>query len=270
MGTVGESTIERPIALAHERPNGITIKSPAELDLMREAGRVVAEVKAMLAAAIRPGVTTENLDAIAESAIRAAGATPSFKGYLGYPASICTSINEEIVHGIPAAARVLNEGDLLSVDVGAIVDGLHADSAFSVGVGEVTQETTDLIDATRESLLRGIEQVKIGARIGDISAAVQAYAEGKGYTLVRQYVGHGIGYAMHEDPSVPNFGAAGRGPLLKEGMAIAIEPMLNLGTWKTEVLDDEWTVVTADGKWSAHFEDTVLVTQDGPVVTTAL
>jgi methionyl aminopeptidase len=266
---VGESTIERPIALANERPNGITIKSPDELDLMREAGRVVAEVKALIAAAIRPGVTTENLDAIAENAIRAAGATPSFKGYLGYPASICTSINEEIVHGIPSA-RVLNDGDLLSVDVGAIVDGLHADSAFSVGVGGVTRETADLMDATREALLRGIEQVKIGARIGDISAAVQAYAEGKGYTLVRQYVGHGIGYAMHEDPSVPNFGVAGRGPLLKEGMAIAIEPMLNLGTWKTEVLDDEWTVVTADGRRSAHFEDTVLVTENGPVVTTAL
>jgi methionyl aminopeptidase len=269
MGTVGESTIERPIALANKRPNGITIKSPAEFELMKAAGKVVAEVKALLTAAIRPGVTTENLDAIAETAIRAAGATPSFKGYLGYPASICTSINEEIVHGIPAA-RVLNEGDLLSVDVGAIVDGLHADSAFSVGVGEVSQETSDLIDATREALLRGIEQVKVGARIGDISAAVQAYAEGRGYTLVRQYVGHGIGYAMHEDPSVPNFGPAGRGPLLKEGMAIAIEPMLNIGTWKTEVLNDEWTVVTADGRRSAHFEDTVLVTQDGPVVTTAI
>jgi methionyl aminopeptidase len=260
--------IERSIALASERPVGITIKSEAELRLMKQAGQVVSQVKALVAAAIRPGVTTENLDAIAENAIRAAGATPSFKGYLGFPASICTSINEEIVHGIPGE-RVLREGDLLSVDVGAIVGGLHADSAFSIGVGEISREASDLIDATRESLLCGIEQVKIGARVGDVSAAIQAYAEGKGYTLVRQYVGHGIGYAMHEDPSVPNFGEPGRGPLLRAGMAIAIEPMLNLGTFKTDVLQDEWTVVTADGRLSAHFEDTVLVTEDGPVVTTA-
>ncbi len=235
---------------------------------MKEAGQVVSEVKALVAAAIGPGVTTGNLDAIAERAIRAAGAIPSFKGYLGFPASICTSINEEIVHGIPGS-RVLAEGDVLSVDVGAIVGGLHADSAFSIGVGEITQEAADLIDATRESLLRGIEKVKIGARVGDVSAAIQAYAEGKGYALVQKYVGHGIGYAMHEDPSVPNFGEAGRGPLLRQGMAIAIEPMLNLGTYKTDVLEDEWTVVTADGSLSAHFEDTVLITEQGPVVTTA-
>ncbi len=247
---------------------GITIKSEAELRLMKEAGQVVSEVKALIAAAIRPGVTTGNLDSIAENAIRTAWAVPSFKGYLGFPASICTSVNEEIVHGIPGS-RTLNEGDILSVDVGAIVGGLHADSAFTVGVGEVTREAADLIEATRESLLRGIEQVKVGARVGDVSAAVQACAEGKGYALVRQYVGHGIGYALHEDPSVPNFGVTGRGPLLKAGMAIAIEPMLNLGTWKTEVMDDEWTVVTADGRLSAHFEDTVLVTEEGPVVTTA-
>jgi methionyl aminopeptidase len=247
---------------------GITIKSEAELRLMKEAGQVVSEVKAVVAAAIGPGVTTGNLDAIAEDAIRAAGATPSFKGYLGFPASICTSINEEIVHGIPGS-RVLTEGDVLSVDVGAVVGGLHADSAFTIGVGEITREAADLIDATRESLLRGIEKVKVGARVGDISAAIQAYAESKGYALVRKYVGHGIGYAMHEDPSVPNFGEAGRGPLLREGMAIAIEPMLNLGTYKTDVLEDEWTVVTADGRLSAHFEDTVLITEQGPVVTTA-
>ena len=238
------------------------------MELMKQAGRVVAHAKALVAEAIRPGVTTAELDAIADSAIRAEGAIPSFKGYLGFPASICTSINEEIVHGIPGS-RVVVDGDLLSIDVGAIVGGLHADSAFSVGVGEVADETADLIDATHESLQRGIERVRPGARIGDVSAAVQACAESRGYAVIRQYVGHGIGYAMHEDPSVPNFGVAGRGPLLKVGMAIAIEPMLCVGTWKTEVLEDEWTVVTADDKLSAHFEDTVLVTEDGPVVTTA-
>ena len=235
---------------------------------MKRAGSIVALAKDRVARAARPGVTTAELDRIAEQAIREAGAVPSFLGYLGFPASICASINEEIVHGIPGPRQV-REGDILSVDVGAIVDGLHADSAFTVAVGEVAEGAADLIDATRESLLRGIEQVRVGARVGDVSAAVQAYAEGRGYSLVRQYVGHGIGYSMHEDPQVPNYGEAGRGPLLREGMALAIEPMLNGGTWKTRVLDDEWTVVTADGQLSAHFEDTVLVTTDGPVVTTA-
>lgn len=256
------------MGLASERPAGITIKSPAELELMKEAGRIVARAKGLVASAIRPGVTTGELDAIAEEAIRAEAGIPSFKGYLGYPASICTSVNEEIVHGIPGA-RVVKDGDILSVDVGAIFDGLHADSAFTVAVGKASEEAAGLIEATRVSLLKGIQQVRVGARVGDVSAAVQAYAEGAGYSLVRQYVGHGIGYAMHEDPQVPNFGEAGRGPLLKAGMAIAIEPMLNVGTWKTEVLEDDWTVVTADGRLSAHFEDTVLVTEEGPVVTTA-
>ena len=258
----------KPIGLSVERPGGITIKSPAELEAMKRAGRVVARAQESVARAARPGVTTAELDRIAEQVIRKAGAVPSFKGYLGFPASICASVNEEIVHGIPGPRQV-KEGDILSVDVGAIVDGLHADSAFTVAVGDVSEVAADLIDATRESLLRGIEQVRVGARVGDISAAVQAYAEGRGYSLVRQYVGHGIGHAMHEDPQVPNVGEAGRGPLLREGMALAIEPMLNVGTWKTRVLDDEWTVVTADGELSAHFEDTVLVTADGPVVTTA-
>ena len=235
---------------------------------MKRAGRVVARAQENVARAMRPGVTTAELDRIAEQTIRKAGAVPSFLGYMGFPASICASVNEEIVHGIPGPRR-LEEGDIVSVDVGAIVDGLHADSAFTAAVGEVAEAAADLMDATRKSLLRGIEQVRVGARVGDISAAVQAYAEGRGYSLVRQYVGHGIGYAMHEDPQVPNYGEAGRGPLLREGMAVAIEPMLNVGTWKTRVLDDGWTVATADGELSAHFEDTVLVTADGPVVTTA-
>ncbi len=235
---------------------------------MVRAGRVVALAKRRVAEAVRPGVSTAELDRVAEEAIRGEGAVPSFKGYLGFPASICASINEEIVHGIPGPRR-LAEGDILSVDVGAIVDGLHGDSAFTVAVGAASERAADLIDATRESLRCGIEMVRPGARIGDISAAVQGHAEGRGYSLVREYVGHGIGYAMHEDPQVPNYGRPGRGPLLREGMALAIEPMLNAGTWRTRVLADGWTVATGDGELSAHFEDTVLVTADGPLVTTS-
>ena len=235
---------------------------------MVRAGQVVALAKSSVAALVRPGVTTAELDAVAEETIRSEGAIPSFKGYHGFPASICASINEEIVHGIPGPRR-LADGDILSVDVGAIVEGLHGDSAFTIAVGTASEHALDLMDATRESLRRGIETVRVGARVGDISAAVQSCAEGRGYSLVREYVGHGIGYAMHEDPQVPNVGQAGRGPVLRVGMALAIEPMLNAGTWRTRVLDDRWTVVTQDGKLSAHFEDTVLVTADGPVVTTS-
>lgn len=236
---------------------------------MRRAGRVVARAKQRCAEAAVPGVTTAELDRLCEKTIRDAGAIPSFLGYLGFPASICASVNEEIVHGIPGSRR-LRDGDILSVDVGAIVDGLHADSAFTIAVGEITDSAADLMDATREALARGIAEVRPGARIGDISAAVQGHAEGRGYSVVRQYVGHGIGHAMHEDPQVPNYGRAGRGPLLREGMALAIEPMLCVGTHRTRLLGDGWTVVTEDGKLSAHYEDTVLVTADGPVVTTAV
>lgn len=236
---------------------------------MVRAGRVVALAKRRVAEAVRPGVSTAELDGVAEAAIRGEGAIPSFKGYMGFPASICASVNEEIVHGIPGPRR-LAAGDIFSVDVGAIVDGMHADSAFTVAVGDVSAQALDLMDATRGALRCGIERVRPGARVGDISAAVQAHAEGRGYSLVREYVGHGIGYSMHEDPQVPNYGEAGRGAMLREGMALAIEPMLNVGTWRTRVLADGWTVATADGKLSAHFEDTVLVTADGPVVTTAV
>ena len=236
---------------------------------MRQAGRVVALTKACLAEAIEPGITTRELDRIAEREIRKLGAIPSFKGLYGFPATICVSLNEEIVHGIPSR-RVVHEGDIVGIDVGAVVGGLHGDSAFTIGVGEISVEAQRLIDATREALRRGIGRARAGARVGDISAAVQEYAEDRGYGVVRQYVGHGIGHALHEDPQVPNYGLPGRGPLLRAGMAIAIEPMLNLGTWETRLQDDGWTVITADGKLSAHFEDSIVITENGADVLTSL
>ena len=241
---------------------------------MREAGRVVALIKGKLVEAIRPGIKTAELDRIAEEEIRRLGATPSFKGYTAggptpFPATICVSLNEEIVHGIPGE-RELREGDIVSVDVGAVVGGFHGDSAFTVGVGQIGDEEQRLLDATRESLRLGIEQAKARARVGDISAAVQGYAEALGYAVVRQYTGHGIGRALHEDPQIPNYGLPGQGPLLREGMSLAIEPMLNIGGWETLQLDDGWTVVTADGSLSAHFEDTIAITETGTEVLTAL
>lgn len=236
---------------------------------MREAGRVVALTKIKLQEAIRPGMTTAELDALAEREIRRLGATPSFKGLYGFPATLCVSLNEQIVHGIPSS-RVIREGDLVSVDVGAIVGGFHSDSAFTVAVGETSEEARRLVEATRESLRRGIAQVTEGARVGDISAAVQLYAEGLGYGVVRQYVGHGIGRDLHEDPQVPNYGSPGSGAVLRRGMALAIEPMLNIGDWETRQLDDGWTVVTADGSLSAHFEDTVAMTDRGVEVLTVV
>jgi methionyl aminopeptidase len=259
---------------AKPHQTGITIKSKRELKLMIEAGQIVASAKAKLAEAATPGIETRDLDAIAENEIRQLGAIPSFKGYraggvIPFPATICVSVNDEIVHGIPGK-RKLNEGDIISIDIGAIYQGLHADSAFTIGIGEVSKEAQQLMDATRESLDRGIAKIIVGARIGDISDAVQSYAEGLGYAVVRQYVGHGIGFNMHEDPQVPNFGKPGRGPLIRKGMALAIEPMLNIGGWETKQLDDGWTVSTADGTLSAHFEDTIALTEDGPTVTTRL
>jgi methionyl aminopeptidase len=235
---------------------------------MREAGRVASLTKIVLKNAIEPGITSGELDALAEREIRSLGAIPSFKGLYDFPATICFSFNEEIVHGIPSK-RQLVDGDIVSVDLGAVVGGFHSDTAFTVGVGEIDDESQRLIEATEESLRKAIEQTIAGQRIGDVSAAVQRYAEGLGYGVVRQYVGHGIGRALHEDPQVPNYGTPGRGTLLRPGMIIAIEPMLNIGTWDTRVMDDGWTVVTADGKRSAHFEDTVAVTESGPEVLTA-
>ena len=241
---------------------------------MRRAGYVVARTKELLTEAISPGMKTIELDRIAEDEIRRLKAIPSFKGYMGsgatpFPATICASLNEEVVHGIPSDT-VLREGDIVSIDIGAIVGGFHGDSAFTVGVGVITEEAQRLIDSTEDALRRGIESARSGARIGDISAAVQKHAESHGYSVVRQYVGHGIGRRLHEEPQVPNFGPPGRGPLLRKGMTIAIEPMLIVGRWETAQLDDGWTVVTSDGTLSAHFEETIAITGDGTEVFTSL
>jgi methionyl aminopeptidase len=243
-------------------------KSPQELDKMRRAGRITAQARDRVAEAVRPGTTTRELDAIAEEAIRSAGAVPSFKGYRGFPASICTSVNEEIVHGIPGD-RVLREGNLIALDVGAIWEGYHGDSAVSVFVGEPPSDQAEkLVRATEESLEAAISQIRPGGRLSDIGHAVQQVAEGAGFSVVREYVGHGIGQALHEDPQIPNYGPPGRGPELRPGLVIAVEPMVNVGGWETRVLEDQWTVVTADGSLSAHFEHTIAVTEDGPDVLT--
>jgi methionyl aminopeptidase len=244
-------------------------KRAEELEKMRRAGRVVGETLAILQAAVRPGVTTQELDEIAEREIRARGAIPSFKGYRGFPATICTSINSEIVHGIPGN-RPLREGDLIKLDAGAIVEGYHGDSAVTVPVGEVSQEALKLIETTERSLQAGIAEAKAGNRIHDIGAAVQTTAEGAGFSVVREYVGHGIGRALHEDPPVPNYGKPGTGLKLEPGLVIAIEPMVNVGSYETRLLPDGWTVVTADGALSAHFEHTIAITDDGPEVLTAV
>ena len=247
--------------------SGITVKSPQELQSMRQAGQVVAAALEAVLAAIQPGMKAKDLDIIAEREIRSLGAVPSFKGYRGFPATICFSFNEEIVHGIPGN-RIVREGDIVSIDCGAIVDDHHGDSAVTVAVGSVPPEVELLMETTRLSLEEGIKAAIAGNRIGDISAAIQRFAEPGGYGIVREYVGHGIGRALHEEPSVPNFGEGGRGPLLRPGMVIAIEPMLNMGGWQTRVLEDDWTVVTADGSLSAHFEHTVAITEQGPEVLT--
>jgi methionyl aminopeptidase len=244
-------------------------KSTEEIERMRRAGRVVAATIDRLLASVRPGATTAQLDRVAEEAIRSAEAVPSFKGYRGFPASICTSVNEQVVHGIPGS-RTLREGDLLSLDVGAIWDGYHADSAVSVFVGEPpSAEAEKLVRVTEESLEAGISQIRPGGRLSDISHAVQEVAEGAGFAVVREYVGHGIGRSLHEDPQIPNYGPPGRGPELRPGLVVAVEPMVNLGGWETRVLADQWTVVTADGSLSAHFEHTIALSEDGAEVLTA-
>jgi methionyl aminopeptidase len=248
----------------------IEIKTPAQLEIMREAGLVVARTLRSVAEAAGPGVTTAELDALAEREIRAAGAIPSFKGYHGYPATICTSVNDEIVHGIPSQDRRLHEGDIISIDCGAIVRGWHGDAAVTVGVGTIAAEHTAMLDACQAALWRGLAQAQAGHRLGDISHAVEASVREAGpYGIVEEYTGHGIGSAMHMDPPVPNYGRAGRGPRLVPGMALAIEPMVMLGSEDTVLLDDGWTVITADGSWAAHFEHTVAITAEGPWVLTA-
>ncbi len=247
----------------------IVRKSAAEIEIMREAGRVSARALRLVGEAVRPGVTTAELDDLAEQAIRSEGGRPAFKGYHGFPKTLCTSPNDQVVHGIPSRKVRLAEGDILSVDVGAIVNGYYGDNAATFAVGVVTDEAQRLIDATKRSLEVGVQQCRAGNRLFDIGAAVQRVAESAGFSVVREYVGHGIGVSMHEDPNVPNFGQAGTGPELLEGMVLAIEPMVNAGGAPVRQLDDGWTVVTQDGRLSAHFEHTVAITAEGPLVLTA-
>lgn len=249
----------------------IQIKSDAEIAKMRAAGLVVGRTLEALREAVRPGITTADLDALAERLIREAGAVPSFKGYHGFPASICASVNDEIVHGIPNAAKVLRDGDVISIDCGAILDGWHGDSAVTVPVGEVSAEAEQLMAVCEASMWRGIAAMVAGGRLSDIGHAVESYVRSQGsYGIVEEYVGHGIGTEMHQDPQVPNYGKPGRGTKLREGMALAVEPMINLGERQTRLLADDWTVVTLDGSLSAHFEHSVAITADGPMVLTAL
>ena len=245
----------------------VTLKTTEQIAKMREAGKVVAAMLAATREAVRPGVSTAELDHIAAEVLARAGAKSSFLGYYGYPATICTSVNEQIVHGIPGK-RKLKEGDIVGIDAGAIVDGWHADAAITVPVGRISAQAQTLIDVTREALARGMAAAKVGNRLGDIGAAVQQYAESQGFSVVRNYVGHGIGRAMHEDPQVPNYGTADLGRVIKEGLCIAIEPMVNIGGSETRTLADQWTVVTADRSLSAHFEHTLACTAAGPIVLT--
>ncbi|MBI4297202.1 MAG: type I methionyl aminopeptidase [Chloroflexi bacterium] len=246
----------------------IVIKSESELACMRQAGSLLAEVLQLLVQEVRPGLTTAHMDALADRELKRRGAIPSFKGYRGFPASLCVSINDEVVHGIPGD-RVMAEGDIVALDVGAIYQGYQADAAVTVPVGKVSPQAQRLIEATRGALEAGIATARAGGRLGDISAAIQGHAESRGFSVVREYVGHGIGKEMHEEPAVPNFGLPGRGPLLKAGMALALEPMVNAGGWRTRLAEDGWTVLTADGSLSAHFEHTIAILDGGAQVMTA-
>lgn len=247
----------------------IILKSEREINYLRDAGKLVAKTLAEVKKAVKPEATTQELDQVAEEYIKSKGAIPAFKGYHGFPGNICTSVNEEVVHGIPGL-RKLKTGDNVSIDIGTVINGYYGDAAITVPVGDVDAEVADLIEVTEASLKKGIEQAIVGNRLSDISHAVQVYAESHGYGVVRDYVGHGIGRNMHEDPQIPNYGAPGRGPRLKPGMTLAIEPMINIGTHEVRTLGDGWTVVTADNKRSAHFEHTIVVTPDGPEILTKL
>jgi len=249
---------------------GVEIKTPDQIEAMRRAGLVVGETLEVLRGAVRAGISTKELDAIAEDTIRGKGATPSFLGYHGFPGSICASVNDEVVHGIPGE-RVLADGDVISIDCGAIVDGWHGDAAITVPVGEVSAEAITLMEVTEAAMWRGIAAARLGGRVTDISHAIEGYVRRNGrFGILEEYVGHGIGSAMHQPPNVPNYGRPGKGPKIVEGLALAIEPMISLGTKESVVLDDEWTVITADGSWAAHFEHTMTVTPTGVWVLTAL
>jgi methionyl aminopeptidase len=258
------------MGLLGERPQ---IKTPEQIEAMRRAGLVVGETLAVLRDSVRPGMTTAELDVIAEESIRSRGGVPSFLGYHGFPASICTSVDEVVVHGIPGD-RVIQDGDIVSIDCGAIVDGWHGDSALTVAIGEVPAELTELMRVTEESMWAGIAAARLGGRVSDIGHAVESYIRaqpgGERYGIVEEYVGHGIGSEMHQAPNVPNLGRPGRGPKLQRGIALAIEPMITLGSAETDVLEDDWTVITTDGSWAAHFEHTMTLTPDGLWVLTAL
>ena len=247
----------------------VVVKSPRELALMREAGRLLAEVREVMRAAVRPGITTRELDRLGEAEIRARGATPSFKGYRGYPASVCVSVNDEIVHGIPGS-RVLHDGDIVSLDLGVIYKDYQSDTAITVAVGTISAEAQRLMDVTAQALGAGIAAARAGSRLGDIGWAVQQCAEAAGFGVVREYGGHGIGRQMHEDPHIPNIGEPGRGQLLRVGMTMALEPMLAIGPAHTRVLADKWTVVTADSGLSAHFEHTIAITKGEAEILTRL
>lgn len=247
----------------------INIKSAREIEIMSRAGRIVAATLDLMRERVRPGVSTEELDAAAEQFIRShPGATPSFKGLYGFPKTLCVSINEEIVHGIPSAKRVLREGSIVSVDVGVFLEGFHADAATTIPVGQIAPEAARLLEVTQAALVAGISQARLGNHIGDIGHAVQQVAEAAGFGVVRELVGHGVGQRMHEDPQVPNHGQPRRGPKLQAGMTLAIEPMITAGDYSTRMLDDKWTVVTADGSLAAHFEHTVAITKEGPRILT--
>lgn len=248
----------------------ILIKNDKEIQHMREAGKIVANTLLKIEEVIKPGITTAELDIIAEEYITKQGARPSFKGYYGFPASICASVNKEVVHGIPSNKIVLQEGDIISIDCGAVLNGYHGDAARTFPVGKVSNKAQQLIDVTKESFFRGIKKAVIGNKLTDISAEIQNYAESFGYSLVRDYVGHGIGRDMHEDPEVPNFGRPGRGPKLCKGMVLAIEPMVNMGNYHVRVEANDWTVVTEDGSLSAHYENTVAILDDGPEILTLI
>ena len=244
----------------------IILKSPREIDLMRDANKIVAETHEYLAEKIKPGISTADINKLADEFIRDKNAIPSFKDYQGFPAAVCVSINEEVVHGIPDERRILNSGDIVSIDIGTLYQGFNGDAARTIAVGDVDDEVQRLLDVTEKSLMLGIEQAVKGNRLTDISNSVQKHVEGNGFAVVRDYVGHGIGRDMHEDPQIPNFGPPGRGPILKTGMTLAIEPMVNIGGHEVETLDDGWTVVTKDKSFSAHFEHTIAITDDKPEI----
>jgi len=245
----------------------ILVKSSTEIEYMRESGKIVAEVHSVLKDMIKPGITTKELDEIAERIILEHGALPAFKGYGGFPATICASVNEEVVHGIPGD-RMLREGDIISIDVGALKNGYYGDSAKTYPVGKISAKAEKLIRVTRESFYEGLKFCKVGYRLSDVSHAIQMHVEAEGFSVVRDYVGHGIGASLHEDPQIPNYGPAGKGPRLSTGMVLAIEPMINAGRFSVRVLGDNWTVVTADGSLSAHYEHTIAITDEDPIILT--